>query len=262
MMNVVLVLAVLFLGPVLGSEIHLKTVLAVTRCRAACLDKFIHLIRTEDNCHKERDCFMCWETCKMLNENFKIWGPMCSVPDICFPGCQSACNSITQNNDTNNNISMPLELKSVCEPQTDRVTLEWMSEELESNGTILYVSLLRNSNEEWHQIALTTSHIVHMKRNMLEKETRIRLLAANATHQLCDTETTFLNSLIVAPDSKIPVALERTSWKLHLESMEQSDTSAGILARITWPRVLNDNGNIPYEVSWNVIDDSMEITGH
>lgn len=103
----------------------------------------------------------------------------------------------------------------------------------------------------------TTSHILHIKRGLLSGNTSIRLIAANATHKIYDTETSYWDSYFT--DSAAETT-EISSWKPRLESMIQSETSIGLLTTITWP--VPADKPTKYEVSWNVIDDSMEITGH
>ncbi|XP_015925864.1 uncharacterized protein [Parasteatoda tepidariorum] len=254
-------LAVLVVDSVFAGNIGIETVFAITRCRASCLDTFSHQIRTEDNCRKNLDCLMCWETCEMLNQNFELWGPMCSVPDICFPGCQKACQSLSNENNLNETRVSNLAVKSVYDLSTDRVLLEWMpKEQADMSGIVLYSVLLKDKNQEWEQIAQTTSHVVHIKGKVINKDSAIGLLAANATHLISYAETTYVNSLI--HNYKSPGYTREGSWGPHLMSLERSKNSHSLLATITWSQTPNDLGLTEYEVSWNVMDDAMEVTGH
>lgn len=108
----------------------------------------------------------------------------------------------------------------------------------------------------------TTSHVVHIKRGLLSRETSIRVIAANATHQVSDSETSYLDSYINEVSTQNKSKNPRILWKPQLESMVKSETSVGLQATIVWPAKDDEEGSMQYEVSWNVIDDSMEITGH
>lgn len=68
-----------------------------------------------------------------------------------------------------------------------------------------------------------------------------------------------MNSLLLK--SKNAVYIKDNSWSPQLVSLERDETSAGILATITWPTLPEEMGPLEYEVSWNVVDNTM-ITGH
>ncbi|GIZ02598.1 uncharacterized protein CEXT_447111 [Caerostris extrusa] len=92
------------------------------------------------------------------------------------------------------------------------------------------------------------------------RTTTIRLLAANATHQIAFGETNYVNSLILGTEK--PVYMEEKDWSPKLLSLVQSDTSTGTLATITWPSIPDEFGPSEYEVSWNAVGDPIEVTGH
>ncbi|XP_054709327.1 uncharacterized protein LOC129219032 [Uloborus diversus] len=242
---------------------HTETVFAVTRCRAACLDEFSHIIRNEETCKKETECFMCWETCKMLNENYKLWGPMCAIRDICSPGCAFACKSIESYSDYGKSNPSVVNLKSVYDPERNYVNIEWITEQdIQSEGAILYVLLLKDSNQFWRVISQTTSHILKVRKAYLDQDTIIRLLGVNSTEVVSDTAVSFLDSLLLAPMA--PAAYmqsSNTTWKPHMQSIELFDSFNKLLqATISWPK-MNGFEPLKYEVLWNVID-SLDITGH
>lgn len=71
-----------------------KGPLIVAHCRAQCLDKFMSPGWTPEDavCQRHADCYMCWESCDLLNQNFAVWGSMCGHDQICFSGCQQSCS--------------------------------------------------------------------------------------------------------------------------------------------------------------------------
>ncbi|KAG8179518.1 hypothetical protein JTE90_005263 [Oedothorax gibbosus] len=252
-----LLLAFLCLGNVLADDSRMETVVAVTRCRASCLDQHAHVIRTEENCQKNPSCLMCWETCQMLHEHFEIWGIMCSVPDVCFPGCKTACQSLSYRSFLNETEFTPITINSVYDLSTSRVMLKWLP--LDNEGTVLYTVMFQDSTQEWHQVAQTTLNVIHVKANLVGRETTIRVIAANATNQLSYSETTFVSSLVLG--TKHAAFIKDNNWSPQLVSLERDETSTGILATITWPELPDEMGPLEYEVSWNVVDNTM-ITGH
>ncbi|GAB6022428.1 hypothetical protein CHUAL_006542 [Chamberlinius hualienensis] len=72
--------------------------LMVAKCKAQCLDKFIPVNSPVDDkiCKETSDCFMCWDTCYLLNENFAVWGGVCDNKQLCFAGCQQSCGFYSQ----------------------------------------------------------------------------------------------------------------------------------------------------------------------
>ncbi|GIZ00078.1 uncharacterized protein CEXT_282981, partial [Caerostris extrusa] len=114
--------------------------------------------KTEENCKKDIQCIMCWETCEMLLENFEIWGPMCDTPKVCDYGVtwmpNSLQNTVQYQFLKENDGVMPLAIKTTFNPKTMRFTLEWIPENLiDSDTTILYTVLFRDKGQDWQKIA-------------------------------------------------------------------------------------------------------------
>ncbi|CAG0878687.1 unnamed protein product [Darwinula stevensoni] len=68
--------------------------IVTAQCRIQCLSQFLgdrEFGDLDGKCRQNKDCNMCWEVCQLLESDFIVWGPMCGVPDICFPGCMKAC---------------------------------------------------------------------------------------------------------------------------------------------------------------------------
>lgn len=55
--------------------------------------------------------------------------------------------------------------------------------------------------------------------------------------------------------------MKENSWSPQLVSLEHDESTSGILATITWPTMPEEMGPLEYEVSWNVVENTM-ITGH
>ncbi|GBM33191.1 hypothetical protein AVEN_251608-1 [Araneus ventricosus] len=259
MRYLVLVLVAFCVGSIRGENVRMETVFAVTACRSACLDEYTDLVKTEKNCKDDRNCTMCWETCEMMHQNLKLWGSLCSVPEICLPGCQTACKMSTNNSLNENDALIPFSLTTKFDRDTMRYTLHWIPQRLpESRRTILYTVLFKDKGEDWQIITQTVNYAVEIKGNLMGRTTAIRILAANVTHQIAFTETNFVNSLV----TEKKVYLGDENWSPQLVSMVRSDTSTGILTTITWPGIPEEFGPNEYEVSWNAVGDPMEVTGH
>lgn len=194
------------------------------------------------------------------------------------PGCQKACSTVTRGRVIGKELDSSIFLRSLYDPQTDKVTIEWnRPKETEIKGSVLYAVLLREKNDnsqEWDELSQTTSHVIKVKRGLLGRDTDIRLVAANATGQVTDIVTSYLDSLVAEPDNSISSSIDYEEdedvpqiihhsgrWRPHLLSIRQTHKSLGVQATVTWP-LIRSPGAAKYEVSWNVIDDTIEITGH
>ncbi|KAF8785082.1 hypothetical protein HNY73_010675 [Argiope bruennichi] len=237
----------------------MESVFAVTACRSACLDQHTDLVKTEKKCKDDLNCSMCWETCEMMYKKSELWSSMCFVPEICLPGCQTACKMTINNSLNANDALIPLLVTTKFDRDTMRYALHWIPERFpDSKRTILYTVLFKDKGEDWQVITQTVNYGVEIKGNQMGRTTAIRILAANVSHQIAFTETNFVNSLVT--EKKIYLGDE--NWSPQLVSMVRSDTSTGILTTITWPGIPEEFGPNEYEVSWNAVGDPMEVTGH
>lgn len=100
---------------------------------------------------------------------------------------------------------------------------------------------------------------MHIKRGLLGRNTEIRVLAANATNRVSDSKTSYLESHVESRTASI-LKNPKKLWKPSLESLIKH--GMGLQATIVWPVKHHENASMQYEVSWSVIDDSIEVTGH
>lgn len=101
---------------------------------------------------------------------------------------------------------------------------------------------------------------MHIKRGLLGRNTEIRVIAANATNQVSDSKTSYLASHVSETSTDSLIKNPKKLWKPSLESLIKH--GMGLQATIVWPVRHHENGSMQYEVSWSVIDDSIEVTGH
>ncbi|XP_046489091.1 uncharacterized protein [Neodiprion pinetum] len=60
----------------------------IAQCRSLCLRRH----REAKECKDTSNCYMCWEACGFLENNWSIWGSVCQVDEeICLSGCKTAC---------------------------------------------------------------------------------------------------------------------------------------------------------------------------
>ncbi|XP_076360516.1 uncharacterized protein LOC143252386 isoform X2 [Tachypleus tridentatus] len=264
----------------------LKLQLRIAQCRATCLDQFSLNTKPVLTCHETPECNMCWETCELLHKNFDVWGPMCNVSDICFPGCKTSCFFYLQGNNSNfiphaeKRWIFPKPIEFIYLPKMNCMKLYWaapVSWKPSDPGHIVYVVMVKDkmtkSNSSWKQIFQTYRRTLCIKVGWMSRATEVEVIAITARGILAEKlepyvtdhkETAVQDEAKTVSESNYSVAMTENEdfiWRPTLLSMEFSRNIFGVEATVTWP-ALRSTGAAKYEVTWKVLDESMEITGH
>ncbi|XP_046749350.1 uncharacterized protein LOC124413065 [Diprion similis] len=60
----------------------------IAQCRSLCLRRH----QEAEECKDTSNCYMCWEACGFLENDWTIWGSVCQDDEeICLSGCKTAC---------------------------------------------------------------------------------------------------------------------------------------------------------------------------
>ncbi|CAN7983664.1 unnamed protein product [Ixodes hexagonus] len=119
-----------------------KVRMKLAQCRSTCLAK-------------------CWQVCDLLYKNFDIWGHMCGVDNICFPGCKVACSfhDTGSDGDTTEEAASLQPPRLEHDPVEDVVRVTWSPpRDLKGRplaGALVYVVLLRGLlyQDRWQEVA-------------------------------------------------------------------------------------------------------------
>ncbi|XP_048516224.1 uncharacterized protein LOC125502241 [Athalia rosae] len=80
--------AFLVLSVTVVAGFDLGPAMRIAQCRSLCLRRH----REVKECKETSDCYMCWETCSLLENDWTVWGSVCQDDEkICFAGCKTAC---------------------------------------------------------------------------------------------------------------------------------------------------------------------------
>ncbi|XP_023932380.1 uncharacterized protein LOC106177638 [Lingula anatina] len=147
-MDVVLLLIVVWTWGAVDSS-QMEPGVELGRCRTRCL-QFLSLEVNDEECMKDGNCKMCWETCEYLQWEPHTWDSLCNTPHICFPGCKSSC-AFWENHSAADAVTTLHELMKPVQVTYNKGTLrlEWMPPNLgQTSGHLIYIL---NSRDAGHQ---------------------------------------------------------------------------------------------------------------
>ncbi|XP_013406289.1 platelet-derived growth factor receptor alpha-like [Lingula anatina] len=139
------------------------------RCRTRCLE-FLKLEVNDEECMKDGNCKMCWETCEYLQWEPHTWDYMCNAPHICFPGCKSSC-AFWENHSAVKAATAHHELVKPVQVTYNKGTLrlEWMPPNLgQTSGHVIYILNSRDAGhnfEDWYTDIQTADTWVEYEMN-------------------------------------------------------------------------------------------------
>ncbi|XP_013384385.1 uncharacterized protein LOC106154548 isoform X2 [Lingula anatina] len=241
---------------------HLGLGVELGRCRTRCL-QFLTLEVNDEECQKNGNCKMCWETCEFLQWEPSKWNVMCNAPHICFPGCKSSCEfwdhhstAITQN--PLYELLKPIQVKN----NNGALRLEWIPPVSEKNSErFVYILSSRDVNDtfsDWYTDIQTADMWVEYEAtsfsNLSNTKYQFQLIVVNenGTVAISETETLDLSHLHAPshqPDNplNISVIVERdnssTFAYVHWQQMSAERTDYSVF----WGMEdCNVNRSLPY----------------
>ncbi|XP_022255027.1 uncharacterized protein LOC106469831 isoform X1 [Limulus polyphemus] len=280
----VLLLSLQFFVATSSGSIKLKTQMKIAQCRANCLDQFHQNTEPRKSYNESPDCKMCWETCELLHRNFDVWGSMCGASDICFLGCQKACAfhlEGSKNNFVSHSAqiwSFPHTVRVKIESKTDYINFTWsvpVSSKPYNPGHVIYVVMMREDlRKSWEVLDQTLKTTAQIKAGWLNRVSEVKIVAMTSNGVLAEqlipyssnheklkardeAETVLKSTLSILRVNEKGV----DAWRPTLLSLDYNPNLLGVEAIVTWP-ALRPIGAIKYEVTWKVLDSSVEITGH
>ncbi|XP_076318286.1 uncharacterized protein LOC143229606 isoform X2 [Tachypleus tridentatus] len=280
----VLLLSLQFIEATSPSSITLKTQIKTVQCQANCLDQFDQREEPQKSHNETPDCKMCWETCELLHRNFDVWGSMCGVSDICFLGCQKACEFHLEGSNHNfvspsaQRWSFPHTVRVKMEPKTDYINFTWsapVSLKPYNPGHIIYVMMMReNLRKSWEVVHQTVKTTTQIKTGWFSQVSEVKIIAITSNGVLSEQLIPhFSNHKKLKARDEADTTLKSTrsilkaneegvnTWSPTLLSIDYNPNLLGVEAIVTWP-ALRQIGATKYEVTWKVLDGSVEITGH
>ncbi|GAB6023643.1 hypothetical protein CHUAL_008410 [Chamberlinius hualienensis] len=277
--------------------------LHIAQCRAQCLNRFtpVNWVPNNKQCIKIPDCFMCWDTCELLKENFVVWGEMCRASNICYPGCQQSCGfylkekipEITANKKFNQ-LSFLNSIEIIARTKT--VLLSWGRPigEKEKQNLAYIVLQRRQHSKKWHQLTQTAERSYEIDNDMLisSKWIDFKIIAVTENGQMGQIMTPYLNpnanmmlhdekqagevsiseynyenfqtELETNKQNKLAESNSQASplFKPTLLFLRSNNKLGSVDAVVGWPSSINPTVKGNFLVTWQVEDGTFDITGH
>lgn len=255
-----------------------KVRMKLAQCRSTCLAKFGTKAPWDSSlrhveCQGVSDCNMCWQVCDLFYKDFDLWGPMCGVDNICFPGCKVACSFHKTGSDGGTvNVAASLQPPRLQhDPVEDVVRVTWSpprdSKGRPLVGALVYVVLLRGVlyQDRWQEIAQTSYLNASVSRSQLKQSSQLKLLAMGpegpAAQTLSPVDLDAGSQGLLTQDDARGHGEPRT-WTPRLVSLRWLRSS--VEAMVTWDGAsyrASDATPAKFEVMWKILDGSMDVTG-
>ncbi|XP_070387891.1 uncharacterized protein [Dermacentor albipictus] len=258
-----------------GKGQHLPEVFRFARCRASCLDKLGLKTDNDDiECTGDKECNMCWDVCKFFNKDFEVWKHMCTVEELCFPGCQVACSfwhkasqkppgsAVTSHSEYRAVFSEPPRLEA---HGAHDVRVTWSrplgaQDDLIERG-LVYVLFLRGlvDDQRWEDAGQTQYHNATLSRSQLKDSSELEIIALSAygvfahTRVSLDLESAAFDSM--QADASASSGL-RCSESGGAEALQR--TPGRSRHRLGHQSVAGGQGS---QVMWKVLDTAVDVTG-
>ncbi|XP_077520739.1 uncharacterized protein LOC144132301 isoform X3 [Amblyomma americanum] len=278
-------------GPRIDEE-DAEPLLAVTRldtarCRAACLLQFT-TVRAPGHfrdCEDSSECSMCWRTCRLIMADFLVWGPMCQVEDICYPGCQAACAFHNKSKAWPATESgRPPSGAFRASPRIDVVqsdflvtwtrprAVDYSNEEPplvytlaarqprkgEAWGEVDQTQRCKASVSQWRLLDTSELRVIAVSpRGVWAVSAAVRVPTLAAVDEVTDeAEEPLLSDAAAAPRVLLP-------WPAPQLVNLRLSTHLGLEAHIAWQTILDHDTKVDhkFEVTWRLLDAAMELTG-
>ncbi|XP_065303025.1 uncharacterized protein [Dermacentor albipictus] len=262
----------------------LREVFRFARCRATCLGELgLKTDRDDIECAPDKECNMCWDVCEFFYKDFEVWKHMCTVDELCFPGCQQACSfwhktstklrpgtAVTSHTEEEYSgvFSEPplLEARGVHDV---RVTwsrpLSFQDHHIER--ALVYVLFLRGllDDQRFGNAQQTLYHNATLSRSILKQASELEIVALSPQGVFAQTR----------------VALDLDS--ADFDSVQADASVASSIPSFAAPKVINlrhtgghlvevdiawdfdvspEAKKVKYEVTWRVLGETADVTGH
>ncbi|CAH1794381.1 unnamed protein product [Owenia fusiformis] len=234
-LEIIIATCVLFGDLVSGSLLNLA------RCRAACLDKFVPSPALPVQCLDTPSCYMCFETCSYLSEDYDNWIQMCSHNGICDkkkkilqPGCQQSCKFIQENQPART--ASPLWKDDMANPPKISLDEDWMKVSWkkplvptgQSDNQLIYIVQWRKVNgnqRRWRvkEQTLTTQALFDVD-ELPNQPMEFRITGIS--------QSGIVSKMVLRPESSTPVPAQ-TEHKLNI-SIVLETTNENTRAILTW----------------------------
>ncbi|KAH7964978.1 hypothetical protein HPB49_002723 [Dermacentor silvarum] len=263
-----------------GRVEELQEALRFARCRASCLDKLgLKTDKDDIECTGDKECNMCWDVCKFFDKDFEVWKHMCTVEELCFPGCQVACSfwhktspKLTGSTVTGNaeeeypgvfSETPRLEARGAHDV---RVTwsrpLSVQDDPIERG--LVYALFLRGlvHDQRWEDAGQTQYHNATLSRSQMKQSSELEIIALSAygvfahTRVSLDLESAVLDSMQADASSLLPAFAAPKVVELRHSSGHRLEVD------IAWDfHLLPDAKEVKHEVIWRVLDKAVDVTG-
>ncbi|KAH7954934.1 hypothetical protein HPB49_023027 [Dermacentor silvarum] len=261
----------------------LREVFRFARCRATCLGKLgLKTDKDDIECTADKECNMCWDVCEFFNRDFEVWKHMCTVDELCFPGCQQACSFWHKTSPTLRPGSAAtrhteeeysgvfyepprLEARGVHD-----VRVTWsrpLSAQDDSiERALVYVLFLRGllDDQRWDDAVQTHYHNATLSRSQLKQASELQIIALSPygvfaqTRVALDFESEVFDS--VQADASITSLLPAFAAPKVVKMRHSSGHLVEV--DIAWDFDISPEATkVKYEVTWRVLDKAVDVTG-
>ncbi|XP_049518637.1 uncharacterized protein LOC125943390 [Dermacentor silvarum] len=252
------------------------------RCRATCIDKLgLKTGKDDVECTGDKECNMCWDVCDFFNKDFEVWKHMCTVAELCFPGCQVACSfwhktssklpgsAVTNHAEEEypGVFSEPPRLEAVGAHDV-RVTwsqpLSAQDDPIERG--LVYALFLRGlvNDQRWEDAGQTQHHNATLSRSQMKQASELEIVALSAYGVFAHTRVDLdLDSEVfeaVQADSSVASVLPVFSAPKVVQLRHTSRHRVEV--DVVWDFDLSpEDKEVKYEVMWRVLDKAVDVTG-
>ncbi|XP_075538853.1 uncharacterized protein LOC142573169 [Dermacentor variabilis] len=263
-----------------GKAHHLPEVFRFARCRASCLDKLGLKTDNDDiECTGDKECNMCWDVCKFFNKDFEVWKHMCTVEELCFPGCQVACSfwHKASQNLPGSAVTSHSEYRAVF-PEPPRleargahdVRVTW-SRPLDAQDNLIerglvYVLFLRGlvDDQRWEDAGQTKYHNATLSRSQLKQSSELEIIALSAHGVFAHTRVSLDLESAAFDSMQADASASSLLPAFAAPKVEELRHSSGprVEVDIVWDFDLSPQAKeVKYEVMWRVLDKAVDVTG-